>query len=35
MKKKKTGKGGVGKSTFASSLAILLAKKSYKVGVVE
>lgn len=30
-----SGKGGVGKSTFASSLAILLAKKSFKVGIVD
>ncbi len=30
-----SGKGGVGKSTFASSLAILLAKQSFKVGIVD
>jgi ATP-binding protein involved in chromosome partitioning len=30
-----SGKGGVGKSTFTSNLAVTLAKKGYKVGVVD
>ncbi len=30
-----SGKGGVGKSTFTSNLAITLAKQGYKVGVVD